>query len=431
MKRFYKIRGGVSLKGEVQISGAKNAATKEIVASLLSSGICVLKNVPKIGDVETTIKICESLGVKFSWQDDSTLKIDSSNLKTHKVGERYSGKNRIPILLFGPLLHRFGKAEVPVLGGCEIGARPVGFHIEGLEKLGAKIECGKDTYIATAKKLHGAIIELPFPSVGATENLLIASSLAFGTTVIKNAAIEPEVVDLALFLQAMGAIIRLDTDRTWIVEGVEDLRPAEHIVINDRIEAASFAIAAVVTGGDVLVKGADQLHMLTFLNWLRRAGGEFKIEKEGIRFLGKKNGLKPVALSTGVHPGFMTDWQQPFTILLTQANGVSIVHETVYENRFGYTEALNKMGANIQLFNNCLGEQCWFLNKGFPHSAVISGPTPLAARDIEIPDLRAGFSYIVAALLASGESKLYNIEHIERGYSNIKEKFKALGAKIE
>jgi len=430
--KIYKITGGKPLKGEVQISGAKNSATKIIIASLLSGGTCVLKNIPRIRDVEITLEMCASLGARYQWLSEETVEIDSSCLTDFKIPLEYRDKLRVPILFFGPLLHRFKQAQIPSPGGCQIGKRPVDFHIDGLRALGAEIEYAEKFYTAKAEKLKGAIINLPYPSVGATENILMSASLAEGRTVILNAAIEPEIEDLAIFLQAMGAIIYQDVNRTWVIEGVKELRPANYSVMNDRIEAASFGIAAIVTEGDVKVKGANQADMLTFLNWLRKAGGDFEILEDGIRFYGQKSNLKAVALETDVHPGFMTDWQPPFVLMLTQAQGISVIHETVYEDRLSYTKELNQMGAKIQLYKECLGSRpCRFLNRDYYHSAVILGPSPLRAAQLEIPDLRAGFSYVLAALAAEGQSILKNVEIIERGYSHIKEKLINLGAAIE
>ncbi len=433
MTRKFRIEGGKCLQGEVQIRGAKNAVTKQMVASLMAPGKSILKNVPDIGDVDITRQILCSLGCSIVHKtDEGILEIDATHLQTPEVPTEYSGLNRIPILLAGVLLHRFGHAVIPVMGGCDIGPRPIDFHLQGLEALGAKAEYRDNAFHFKAKHLTGTKITLPFPSVGATENIMMAATVAQGTTVIKNAAIEPEIVDLALFLQSMGAIITQETDRTWVIQGVECLRPAQHTVINDRIEAASFAVSAIATKGNVLIKGADQKHLLTFLNWLRRAGGEFDIEENGIRFHGQHSKLKPIAAETNVHPGLMTDWQQPLVILLTQAEGISVIHETVYENRFGYTDALNAMGARIQLFNECLGgEPCRFRHLGHKHSAVIMGPTPLRGAKIDIPDLRAGFSYLVAAVLAEGVTELTNVRYIERGYDRIVEKFRSLGAPID
>lgn len=431
MSHALLITGGTPLRGEVRVPGAKNAATKELVATLLASEPVTLLNVPDIGDTQATIEMLEGLGAHVTREGDSVT-VDASALKTHVVHEAFSRKNRIPILLFGPLLARFGKAEIPALGGCKIGARPVDFHLDALRSMGVEIECNGEYRAAlTGKRLKGAVIDLPFPSVGATENSMLAAVLAQGTTVIKNAAVEPEIVDLAKLLQSMGAIISLDVNRTWMIEGVERLHGATHRVVPDRIVAGSFAIAAAITGGDVLIHDARQDDMLSFLNALRRTGVEFEVQGDSIRVTAPQK-LHPLTLETDVHPGFMTDWQQPFVMLLTQAQGVSIVHETVYESRFGYTEALNQMGANITVHTTCLGSKdCRFKHGNHPHSAVIVGPTPLKAADIEIPDLRAGFSYLIAALIADGTSRITGIEHIERGYEHIVDKMKALGAKIE
>jgi UDP-N-acetylglucosamine 1-carboxyvinyltransferase len=234
-----------------------------------------------------------------------------------------------------------------------------------------------------------------------------------------------------MMLQKMGAIIYVDVDRTLVIEGVTKLHAARHTVINDRIEAASFGIAAVITGGNVIVEGAKQAHMLTFLNRLRQVGGGFEILDNGIRFYHPGTPLKPIALETDVHPGFMTDWQQPFVMLMTQIDGLSVLHETVYENRFGYTDELRGMGAEIQLYKQCLGEKpCRFKNREYEHSCVVKGPTPLRGADITIPDLRAGFSYLIAAAVAKGVSQVRGIQYVERGYSNILQKFQELNANI-
>jgi len=427
----YKIKGGKTLKGEINLAGAKNAATKIIIASLLADSKSVLENVPRIGDVEVTLEIIQSLGATYKWLDKNILEVDPVSLKNYTVPLEDSGKNRVPILFFGPLLHKFGQAEVPIGGGCKIGSRPVNFHIDAYSKLGAAIEYHDHNYTIKTKGLQGTKIVLEYPSVGATENVLLGACLAQGTTVISNAAIEPEIEDLVRYLQAMGAVIYQDVNRTWVIEGVKKLHGSHYRIINDRNEAVSFACLAIANKGDVLIKGADQKHLITFLNWVQKVGGHFEILNDGIRFFDSAK-FKGVALETDVHPGFMTDWQQPFTIVLTQAEGVSIIHETVYENRFGYTDALNKMGAKIYLFKECLGSKpCRFSHKDFFHSAIIVGPTPLIGAKIEVPDLRAGFSYLIAALIASGESELTGIDIIERGYENLKARLNNLGASIQ
>jgi len=427
---YYTIEGGAPLKGEVQVSGAKNAATKLIIASLLSNDVCRLHNVPRIRDVELTLNICEALGCTVEWVDDSTVEIDSSGMNDHRIPLKYSGAMRTSVLFVAPLLQRLGAAELRTVGGCNLGKRPIDFHIEGLRSLGVEVVEEDNTYHFSATKMKGTIFELAYPSVGATEQLLLAAVGGTGRTVIKNAAIEPEIQNLVGFLQSMGAIVYQDECRTWIVDGVSSFRGCSYTVINDRIEAASFAALAIASGGEVFIRGADQEHLITFLNMIRKAGGEFEIDREGIRFH-RKNGLRPVVLETDVHPGFMTDWQPPFTLLLTQANGVSIVHETVYEHRFGYVEAIQHMGANIQLHKSCLGNKsCRFLNSHFDHSAIISGPSNLVAGDVEIPDLRAGFAYLMAALLADGTSRISGIENVKRGYSYLFQKIESIGGRI-
>jgi UDP-N-acetylglucosamine 1-carboxyvinyltransferase len=430
--RYYEIEGGKPLVGRVAVGGAKNAATKQIVASLLTDEPVTLHNVPDMGDTALTLEMCQSIGLDATWADDGhTLRLHTPAVRSAEVPAAFSGVNRIPILMLGPLLQRSGEAIVPMLGGDDIGRRPVDFHLMALEQLGATIECDHGRYRAVADRLRGAVIELPYPSVGTTENTLFAAVRAEGITRIENAAIEPEVIDLVMLLQKMGAIIFVDTDRTIIVEGVERLRGAEHTVMNDRIEAASFAIAGIITGGDVLVAGAEQAHMLTFLNKIRQVGAGFEVRADGIRFFHPGQPLRPIVLETDVHPGFMTDWQPPFVMLMTQIDGLSVVHETVYENRLGYTEALMEMGAEMQLFRQCLGEKpCRFKSRAFPHSSVVKGGAELRAADVAIPDLRAGFSYLIAAAVARGVSRISGIEYVERGYPQVLEKFQALQAQI-
>jgi UDP-N-acetylglucosamine 1-carboxyvinyltransferase len=277
--------------------------------------------------------------------------------------------------------------------------------------------------------LHGAKIELPYPSVGATEQVLLTATRAQGLTELSGAAVEPEIMDLIAILQKMGAIISVDTDRVIRIEGVATLNGYSHRALFDRNEAASWAAAALATGGDIFVGGARQQEMTTFLNVFRKIGGAFEIEDEGIRFKHPGGQLQPVVIETDVHPGFMTDWQQPLVVALTQATGLSIVHETVYENRFGFTEALVQMGAQIQIYRECLGgNPCRFGQRNFYHSAVISGPTKLHGADIRVPDLRGGFSHMVAALAAEGTSNVSNVQLISRGYEHFLDKLKALGA---
>lgn len=433
-----KIKGGIPLEGKIKAAGAKNATTKLLVASLLSDKRCVFYNVPNIGDVEVTVALCKEIGSEVHWDKEAgIIEITTKELRSSYIPQRFSGSNRIPILMIGALLGRTDEdIIVPTAGGCNIGERPVDFHIQALESLGAMIEYRtmkkEGAYFAHAHNgLQGAEIILPFPSVGATENSILAGVRARGTTVIRNAATEPEIVDLILFLQKLGAIITLDMDRSIRIQGTRKFYDVEHTIISDRIEAASFGMAGISTRGRVFVEGAQHAPMITFLNKLREVGGGFEVRNNGIEFFYNGPLQGGVHLETDVHPGFMTDWQQPFVVLLTQAMGSSVVHETVYENRFGYTSTLKEMGADIELFKQCLGgKACRYAAHNFYHSIIIKGPTPLVGRDISIPDLRAGFAYVMAALLAPEDSTLVGLPFLERGYEDLIAKLGALGADI-
>ena len=433
-----KIRGGKSLKGNIHAAGAKNAMTKLLVASLLSDKKCVFRNVPNIGDVEITLNLCREIGSEIQWdKKNKTIEIITRELKTSYVPQRYSGANRIPILLIGALLGRTDQdIIVPTIGGDLIGARPVDFHFQSLRKLGANIEYREmkkeGAYLAHAHHgLKGCIISLPYPSVGATENTILAAVRAKGTTLIRNAAIEPEIIDLILFLQKLGAHISVDSDRTICIQQAHRFNEVDHTVMTDRNEVASYAMAAIATKGRVFIEGAEHLHMIGFLNKLREIGGGFNVMKNGIEFFFQEELRGGILLETDVHPGFMTDWQQPFVVLLTQAKGSSVLHETVYENRFGYTQMLKEMGADIDLFTQCLGgKNCRFASGDHSHSLVVKGPTCLKAREFSIPDLRAGFAYVMAALLAPDESTISNVDYLDRGYEDLVGKLVSLGADI-
>ncbi len=438
---YYLITGGAPLHGEVRLSGAKNAVTKMMLASLLTDETCVLRNVPLLGDLYLTTSLCEDMGAEVQLQDHM-LSICTPGVNCSIVSTEVGGLNRMAVITIGPLLHRCGEADIPLPGGDRIGARPINFHIDGLRQMGAVVE-ERDgrCYFHAPRGLRGASIRLPFPSVMATENFLITASLAKGVTAIENAALEPEIIDLIKFLQKMGAIIEIKVDRRIVIEGVERLHAANHTLLSDRNEAVSLAIAAYLTKGNVYLRGAQQDTLLTFLNTLSKMKLPFEIDDEGIRFIGdgygKASGTPhisppPIALETDVHPGFMTDWQQPFTVLLTQAEGMSVVHETIYEDRFGYTADLERMGAHIGLYNKCLGEvPCRFREKQYLHSCLVRGPTPLTGTQLNIPDIRAGCSYILAALCANGVSEVSGIEHIERGYEHLDVKLRSLGAQME
>ena len=427
-----KVNGGKPLTGRVDLKGAKNLVTKAMVAALLADTPSVLKDVPKISDVEVVSRLLELHGVTIDFDDHGVMKLDPRGVKQARMVDidAHAGSSRIPILFCGPLLHQLGEAFIPDLGGCHIGDRPVDYHLEVLRNFGAVIEKTESgTRMSAPNGLRGAKVNLPYPSVGATEQVLLTSVRAKGLTELSGAAIEPEIMDLIAILQKMGAIISVDTDRVIRIEGVESLGGYTHRALFDRNEAASWAAAALTTGGEIFVGGAKQLEMTTFLNVFRKVGGGFDIEDDGIRFYQKGDDLHPVVIETDVHPGFMTDWQQPLVVALTQAKGLSIVHETVYENRFGFTEALVKMGAQIQIYRECLGgNPCRFGQRNFYHSAVISGHTPLTGADIVVPDLRGGFSHMVAALAAKGTSNVSNVQLISRGYEHFIQKLGNLGA---
>lgn len=433
-----KINGGTPLKGQIKAAGAKNAMTKLLVASLLSDKKCRFYNVPNIGDVEVTLSLCQEIGMEVEWDRQAgTMEVVTKELKTSYIPQRFSGANRIPILMIGALLGRTDQdIIVPTTGGCPIGARPVDFHIQSLEQLGAVIEYRgmkrEGAYFAHAHNgLKGAVITLPYPSVGATENTILASITARGNTVIRNAAMEPEIIELILFLQKLGAIISVDVDRTIRIQGTRRFYEVEHTVIPDRIEAASWGMAAIASKGRIFVEGAQHVNMVTFLNKIREVGGGFDIKSSGIEFFYDGPLQGGLHLETDVHPGFMTDWQQPFVVLLTQASGSSVVHETVYENRFGYTEMLCQMGADITMFRQCLGgKQCRFASQSFCHSVIVKGATPLVGKEINIPDLRAGFAYVMAAVIASGTSHIAGLPFLERGYEGVVNKLMSLGADV-
>lgn len=423
MKYGYEITGGKPVTGEITCLGAKNFITKAMVACLLGDSKTVLTNVPPIGDTDITYDMLASVGVDLKRLDNNVLEVNPLSLNRSNVELPHSGSNRIPILLLSALLQRFDEVKVPVLGGCDIGARGVDFHIKAIKKFGAEVFETEEGFIAKKEgRLKGTKIELPYPSVGATETFLYLSVLASGTSIIKNAAIEPEILELVTMLRSMGAIIFANSDREFRVEGVESLKGCNMHVLGDRIEAASWASLACASDGEIVVKGIRPEILGNFLSYFRQVGGGFDlIDDTSIKFY-RSEKLKPIVIETDVYPGFSTDWQQPFAILLTQASGISVIHETVYENRFGYLTALGQLGAKVQTTSHCLGGlDCRFKGLNFEHSAVINGPTELISENetIEVPDLRAGLAYVIAAAIAKGKTILTGIDNIERGYGNI------------
>lgn len=429
------IRGGKPLVGRIEVRGAKNLATKAMVASLLGDTPSILKDVPDISDVQVVRGLLEVHGVRITDPARGELILDPSNVESAHFAEidAHAGSSRIPILFCGPLLHKLGEAFIPDLGGCRIGDRPIDFHLDALRAMGAVVDKQVNgIHITAPNGLKGANIELPYPSVGATEQVLLSSVLAEGVTELRNAAIEPEIMDLIAILQKMGAIVSVEPNRVIFIEGVASLRGYTHRAINDRNEAASWASAALATNGDIFVEGAKQQELMTFLNVFRKVGGGFDIQEDGIRFYRELDVLHPVVIETDVHPGFMTDWQQPLVVALTQADGQSIVHETVYENRFGFTDALNEMGADIVVHKDGLpGHDRRVARRPFEQAAVITGPTKLHAANVRVPDLRGGFSHLIAALTAEGESHITNVGIISRGYEHFIPKLRKLGADFD
>jgi UDP-N-acetylglucosamine 1-carboxyvinyltransferase len=436
MNDVLTVHGGTPLQGEVAVRGAKNLVSKAMVASLLGESVSRLRGVPEIADVRIVSGLLELHGVHVSGgPEDGELILDPTNVESAHVADidAHAGSSRIPILFCGPLLHRLGEAFIPDLGGCRIGERPINYHLDVLRQFGAVVEKRPEGLrIAAPGRLHGTKLELPYPSVGSTEQVLLTAVRAEGLTELRNAAMEPEIMDLIAVLQKMGAIISVDIDRVVRIEGVERLEGYTHRAIPDRIEAGSWASAALATRGDIYVRGARQPEMMTFLNVFRKIGGSFEVDDDGIRFWREGDAQRSLVLETDVHPGFMTDWQQPLIVALTQTDGLSIVHETVYENRLGFTRALNEMGATIQLYRECLGGlPCRFGQRNFTHSAVVSGPTKLHGAEITVPDLRGGFSYLIAALAAEGTSRVHGIELIYRGYERFLDKLDNVGAVYE
>jgi UDP-N-acetylglucosamine 1-carboxyvinyltransferase len=409
------VRGNARLSGTVEVSGSKNAALAIMAAALLVEGRVTLYNVPHIGDIHTMIELLNDLGVPAQFTDRATVTIDASNVLYLEAPYDVVRKMRASFNVMGPLLSRFGFARVPVPGGCDIGARPVNFHIDGLRKLGAELHSEHGIYTAEAKKLNGASIYMDFQSAGATQHLMTAACLAQGVTVIENCAAEPEVVDLANFLNSLGADIEGAGTTTIRVKGVKRLEGGEHTIIPDRQEAGTFAVAGAITQGDIVIRGAVADHMRPVINKLDEAGVEVTPIDDAlhVRALGRP---RAVDIKTNPHPAFPTDLQQPFAALLSVADGTSVITENVYESRFRYVNELNRMGANIRVS---------------ARSAVITGVDRLTGCPVTATDLRAGAALVCAGLAAEGDTELVGVEHIERGYENLVGKLRGLGATIE
>lgn len=408
------IEGGVPLRGSVEISGAKNSALAIIVAAALATeGESVLENVPRGSDVGTICQILNDLGVEIWYDEDKRLHIKGQSLNKHQASYDLVRKMRASFYSAGLLLARLGKAEVPLPGGCAIGSRPVDYHIKGFSQMGAEVVIEHGYMKAEAKKLKGAHIYINRASVGTTINLMIAASLAEGTTVLENAAKEPEVVDLAIFLNGMGAKVRGAGTESIRIDGVEKLRGIEYSIIPDRIEAGTFMFAAAITGGDITLKSVVAEHLRVPIVKLEEAGVTVARLDNELHVVAPKR-LKPVDVETLPYPGFPTDLQQPLVAAMCLADGTSVVRETIFD-RFRYVDELRRMGADIKTEQN---------------TAIIRGVPQLTGAPVEITDLRAGAALAIAALAAQGRTELYGVEILDRGYEFFEDKLRSLGAKI-
>jgi len=410
------ITGKTPLKGEVVISGAKNAAVAIIPATLLINGICTIENLPNISDVKLYCEILESLGAKITWNTEHEITIDTRNINANNVPIETTRKFRASYYLLGALLGRCKSAQIGVPGGCNLGPRPIDQHIKSFEALGATVDVSNGNITAKAKKLKGTSIYMDVVSVGATMNAMIASVLAEGTTVIDNAAKEPHIVDVANFLNTMGADIRGAGTDIIKINGVKELKGgATYSVVPDQIEAGTFMIAAVASKGDIVVKNCITKHLESIIAKIEEVGGNVDANGDHLRVWYSKRTHK-ANIKTLPYPGFPTDLQAQMGVLLSISEGTSYINESIWESRFQYTAELNKMGANITAQGK---------------TAVFEGVNELVAAPVYATDLRAGAALIIAGIVAKGKTEIYNLNHIDRGYENIEEKFRKLGAKIE
>ena len=408
------IKGNKELTGEIKISGAKNSVVALIPAAILSDEGVTLYNVPNISDTKALLDILKLLNCQADYKNE-VLIIDTRNLKNEVIKEELSKKLRASYYFMGALLAKFNYVEIYFPGGCNIGSRPIDFHINGFKKLGAEVEIEGNKYIFKSKKLKGAKIYLDFASVGATINIMLAAVKAEGKTVISNAAKEPEIVNIASFLNSMGAKITGAGTSEIKIEGVEHLGKGVIDVIPDRIEAGTYIIAGALIGNNLKISGIIEEHVEALLSKLKEMGVDVKSTKNSL-IINRPQTYKPINIKTLVFPGFPTDLGQPVSVLLTQAEGMSIFEETIYENRMGHIKYLQKMGANIRVNDR---------------TAIIMGPTPLKGEEVTATDLRAGAAMVLAGLVASGTTVINDIEHILRGYENIVEKLKNVGADIK
>ena len=410
------IKGPTPLKGEVHINGAKNAAVAILPATLLIDGICTIENLPNISDVKISCEILEKLGAKINWNSMNSVTIDTRHINTTTAPLDLTSKFRASYYIIGSMLSRMGEIEVGMPGGCKLGARPIDQHIKGFELLGAEVNVGNGTIHAKANKLVGTSIYMDIVSVGATINVMLASVLAEGTTTIDNAAKEPHIVDVANFLNTMGANIRGAGTDVIKIKGVEKLHGnSTYSVVPDQIEAGTFMLAALATKGDITLKNCITEHLDSIIAKIKEVGGHVEDYGDSIRVWCDKRPKKAI-IKTLPYPGFPTDLQPQMGVVLSLADGTSVINESIWESRFQYTEELNRMGARI----TAQGKTAFF-----------EGVESLHGAPVYSTDLRAGAALVIAGTVASGETDIYNIEHIDRGYENIEGKFKNLGANIK
>ena len=410
------ITGPTPLKGEVEINGAKNAAVAILPATLLIDGICTINNLPNISDVQILCDILEKMGAKITWNTPNEITIDTRNITTTQAPLDLTSKFRASYYLIGSMLGRTGEIEVGMPGGCKLGARPIDQHIKGFELLGANVTVGKGTITAKANCLTGTSIYMDVVSVGATINVMLASVLAKGTTIIDNAAKEPHIVDVANFLNTMGADIRGAGTDVIKINGVEKLHGnSTYSVVPDQIEAGTFMLAAIASKGDLLIKNCITKHLECITAKILEIGGNVEDNGDSIRVWYTKRPNKAI-IKTLPYPGFPTDMQPQMGVVLATANGTSIINESIWESRFQYTAELNKMGANITAQGK---------------SAIFEGVDELFGAPVYSTDLRAGAALIIAGVSATGVTEIYNLQHIDRGYENIEEKFRSIGANIK
>lgn len=432
------VTGGNKLKGEIKVSGAKNVAMKVILAGLLTDEPIYVKNVPQISSVFGTAKMLKPLGLEVEFLSDHTMIIKGGNLKTHVISLEVGQLYRTASMVLGPLLARFGRAQVPNPGGCRIGRRPIDRHIEGLAAMGADIKYKDGYFYGQADKLRGAHYKFNSNTHTGTETLILAAVLSHGETILENAAEEPEIDNLIILLNLMGAKIRRVEKRKIVIEGVKKLSGCEFTIMPDRNEVATFAIGAIATGGDIIVEDTQREYLKSFLSGLDAVGGGWEpITNNKTRFFAGKR-LNPTDIITKPYPGFMTDWQAPWALLMTQANGLSTIHETIYEDRFGYVSELRKMGAKIDFYHPRVSHPSQIYNFNWSdrkrencQAIKIHGRIKLHNAIMEMTDLRAGITLVLAALLSDGESVIRGIEHVDRGYENIEQKLRKIGGKIK